>query len=151
MKKCLCIIGLFIIYSVLITLAMAEKLEKNTSDPEFVSLYQVKHLQSGDDENYPKPGHKVLVHYTGTFPETGKKFDSSRDRNQPFGFILRRGQVIQCWDEVVSRMSKGEKIIVVCPSRLAYGERGAGGVIPPNTDIAFEIEVLETDVSKQDL
>ena len=64
---------------------------------------------------------------------------------------MKRGQVIQCWDEVVSRMSKGEKISVVCPSRYAYGERGAGGIIPPNTDIAFEIEVLETDINQQDL
>lgn len=151
MKKCLSLFSILVIYSVIITLVVTEKLERNTSDPEFVALYQVKHIQQGDNENFPKPGMNVVVHYTGTFPDTGKKFDSSRDRNQPFVFVLKRGQVIQCWDEVVSRMSKGEKISVICPSRYAYGERGAGGIIPPNTDIAFEIEVLVTDVSKQDL
>ena len=72
-------------------------------------------------------GSQVTVHYTGTFPDTGKKFDSSVDRNRPFTFTLARGQVIRCWDEVVGKMSIGEKIYVVCPSRLAYGERGAGG------------------------
>jgi FK506-binding protein 1 len=151
MKKIFSVICLFFIYSCLINLAFSEKLERSTADPDFVSLYQVKHLQQGDDETYPKPGHVVKVHYTGTMPDTGKKFDSSRDRNSPFTFTLRRGQVIQCWDEVVSRMSKGEKIYVICPARYAYGERGAGRVIPPNADIAFEIELLETDVNKEDL
>ncbi len=142
---------ILIAFTILLVCVKSEKLEKNTTDPEFVELYQVKHLQQGDDTNYPKPGHLVSVHYVGTFPGTGKKFDSSIDRRTPFSFVVRRGQVIQCWDEVVSRMSKGEKIYVVCPARFAYGERGAGGVIPPNADIAFEIELLETDVEREDL
>lgn len=151
MKKVFDLLIIFVILTILISNTTCEKLEKLTSDPEFEKLYQVKHLQEGDNTNYPKPGHMVSVHYTGTFPDTGKKFDSSRDRNMPFNFIVRRGQVIQCWDEVVSRMSKGEKIYVICPARYAYGERGAGGIIPPNSDIAFEIEVLNTDVSKDEL
>jgi len=117
----------------------------NTSDPEFEALYKAKHLAPGDGKNFPPAGTQVTVHYTGTFPDSGKKFDSSVDRNRPFTFTIQRGQVIKCWDEVVSKMSLGEKIYVICPSRFAYGERGAGGVIPPNTDIAFEIELLKYD------
>jgi FK506-binding protein 1 len=124
---------------------------QDTSDPEFVKKFQVKHLEKGDGKNFPQPGNKVSVHYTGTFPETGKKFDSSRDRNQKFSFTLKRGQVIQCWDEVVGQMSKGEKIYVICPSKLAYGERGAGGAIPPNADIAFEIELFDFSGPNSDL
>ncbi len=114
----------------------------NTSDPEFEKLYQVKHIKEGDGKSFPPAGTQVTVHYTGYFPDTGKKFDSSLDRQRPFTFILRQGQVIKCWDEVVSKMSLGEKISVVCPFNLAYGQRGAGSVIPPNTDIAFDIELL---------
>lgn len=114
----------------------------NTHDAEFEKLYQVKHLKEGDGKSFPAAGTQATVHYTGTMPDTGNKFDSSVDRNRPFTFNVQRGQVIKCWDEVVSKMSLGEKVYVICPSRLAYGERGAGGVIPPNADIAFEIELL---------
>lgn len=124
--------------------------EKDTYDPEFVELFKVKHLQKGDGKSFAKTGDMVSVHYTGTFPETGKKFDSSKDRSSPFSFNLKTGQVIKCWDEVVSRMSIGEVIQVICPSKLAYGERGAGGVIPPNADIAFEIEMLKINNTKED-
>ena len=115
----------------------------NTSEPEFEQVFKVKHLKNGDGKNFPPSGSLVKVHYTGTFPENGKKFDSSVDRNRPFTFKLQKGQVIRCWDEVVGKMSLGEKLYVICPFRLAYGERGAGGVIPPNTDLGFEIELLD--------
>ena len=115
----------------------------DTKDPEFVSTFQVQHLVVGDGKNFPSKGDQVKVHYTGTFPESGKKFDSSVDRNEPFVFTLGQGQVIKCWDQVVARMSKGEKITVICPSSLAYGSRGAGGAIPPNADIKFEIEMID--------
>jgi FK506-binding protein 1 len=124
--------------------------QKDTHDPEFETQFQVKHLKEGDGKSFAKVGDRVSVHYTGTFPHNGKKFDSSKDRNTPFGFTLKRGQVIQCWDEVVSRMSIGEAITVICPAKLAYGERGAGGVIPPNADIAFEIEMLGFTAGKED-
>ena len=133
-----------------VTLLAIISCERNTKDPEFLNIYSVKHIQQGNGI-IPKPGDLVSVHYTGTFPETGEKFDSSRDRNSPFSFNVKTGQVIQCWDDVVSRMSFGEKVYVVCPYKLAYGERGAGGVIPPNTDIAFEIEMLKSSDSKDDL
>lgn len=124
--------------------------EKDTHDAEFESLFQVKHLKEGDGKSFARQGDRVSVHYTGTFPHTGKKFDSSKDRNSPFSFVLKTGQVIQCWDEVVSRMTVGESIYVICPSRLAYGERGAGGIIPPNADIAFEIEMLGITPKRDD-
>ena len=119
----------------------------DTHDPKFVETFKPKHLQAGDGTRFPPAGAMVKVHYTGTFPDTGKKFDSSLDRNRHFDFTLKRGSVIKCWDEVVSQMSIGEKIYVICPSSLAYGERGAGGVIPPNTDIAFEIELFDFKAS----
>lgn len=114
----------------------------NTYDPLFEKTFKVEHIRSGDNKNFPFRGSKVTVHYTGTFPETGKKFDSSVDRNEPFKFNLGMGEVIKCWDEVVSKMSIGEKIKVICPYNLAYGEMGIKGVIPPRSDLAFEIELF---------
>lgn len=89
----------------------------------------------------PQVGQKVKVHYNGTFLD-GRKFDSSVDRGTPFEFTVGVGQVIKCWDQVVANLSVGEKVKVTCPSNLAYGSRGAGDAIPPNTDLNFEIELL---------
>lgn len=133
------VIFCLIITILIVGLATAQK---TTYEEEFETQFQVKHLEKGDEASYPKVGNKVTVHYTGTFPDTGAKFDSSKDRNSPFTFTLGQGQVIQCWDQVVARMSRGERIYVICPYKLAYGERGAGGSIPPKTDIAFEIEMI---------
>ena len=82
---------------------------------------------------------KVKVHYKGTFPD-GKEFDSSYKRNEPTEFPLNR--VIACWTEGVQLMKVGGKAKLTCPSAIAYGERGAGGVIPPNATLVFEIELL---------
>ena len=117
-------------------------LKSNLKQDNFNTMFQVQHLKRGDGQTYPQQGDKVKVHYVGTFPNSGKKFDSSRDRGQPFSFSLGEHQVITCWDQVVARLSLGERVKVICPSRLAYGERGAGSDIPPNTDIAFDIEML---------
>jgi FKBP-type peptidyl-prolyl cis-trans isomerase FkpA len=81
----------------------------------------------------------VRVHYRGTFPD-GKEFDSSYKRGQPAVFPLNR--VIKCWTEAVQLMKVGAKAKVVCPPSIAYGEKGAGDVIPPNATLHFEVELL---------
>ena len=87
----------------------------------------------------PKETDVVRVHYKGTFPD-GKEFDSSHKRGQPTEFPLNR--VIKCWTEGVQRMKVGGKAKLTCPPSLAYGEKGAGGTIPPNATLQFEVELL---------
>ena len=87
----------------------------------------------------PSASDKVKVHYRGTFPD-GKEFDSSYKRGEPIEFPLNG--VIPCWTEGVQRMKVGGKAKLTCPSAIAYGARGAGGVIPPNATLLFEVELL---------
>jgi FKBP-type peptidyl-prolyl cis-trans isomerase FkpA len=96
-----------------------------------------------------EPGFNVTVHYTGWLYDAaaeghkGKKFDSSLDRKQPFVFFLGGGQVIQGWDEGFAGMKIGGKRTLVIPSEMGYGARGAGGAIPPNADLVFDVELLD--------
>lgn len=96
-----------------------------------------------------KAGQRVQVHYTGWLYSPakengrGKKFDSSKDSGRPFAFPLGAGRVIQGWDQGVAGMKVGGQRVLIIPAALGYGARGAGGVIPPNATLIFEVELLE--------
>lgn len=102
---------------------------------------KIEEIKVGEGKEV-KPGDTVTIHYAGTL-ENGKKFDSSYDRNEPFQTQIGVGQVIEGWDEGVVGMKVGGKRKLTIPSDLAYGERGAGGVIPPNATLIFELELLD--------
>jgi peptidylprolyl isomerase len=94
----------------------------------------------------PKSGQTCVMHYTGWLYDNGNKgakFDSSKDRGQPFSFPLGLGRVIKGWDEGVASMQVGGARTLVIPPDLGYGARGAGGVIPPNATLLFEVELLD--------
>lgn len=100
---------------------------------------RVEHTKTGTGA-YPKSTDTVKVHYRGTLLD-GTEFDSSYKRNEPISFPLSR--VIPCWTEGLQKMKVGGSAVLFCPSRSAYAERGAGNVIPPNSDLKFEVELLE--------
>jgi FKBP-type peptidyl-prolyl cis-trans isomerase FkpA len=101
---------------------------------------KIEELVEGDGQ-LAEAGQQVSVHYTGWLRE-GDKFDSSVDRNQPFQFALGKGMVIRGWDEGVAGMKVGGKRRLTIPPQLGYGAQGAGGVIPPNATLVFDVELL---------
>jgi len=106
---------------------------------------QITDTRIGDGA-MPKPGQICVMHYTGWLYQDGvkgKKFDSSVDRGEPFQFPIGRGRVILGWDEGVATMKVGGKRTLVIPPDLGYGARGAGGVIPPNATLIFDVELLD--------
>lgn len=123
--------------------ASADSSNTENSKPVITTDSGLKYidLQEGTGAT-PKTGQTVVVHYTGTL-ENGKKFDSSRDRGQPFQFKIGVGEVIKGWDEGVGTMKVGGRRELIIPPELGYGERGAGrGLIPPNATLKFDVELI---------
>ncbi|KAG1470182.1 hypothetical protein G6F56_002831 [Rhizopus delemar] len=102
----------------------------------------VETISPGDGKSFPKVGDTVTIHYTGTLLN-GSKFDSSVDRNQPFVCPIGVGRVIKGWDEGVPQLSVGQKANLICTPDYAYGARGFPPVIPPNSTLKFEVELLK--------
>ncbi|KAM6919307.1 peptidyl-prolyl cis-trans isomerase FKBP1A-like [Xenentodon cancila] len=102
----------------------------------------VETLRPGDGKTFPRKGQTVTVHYVGTLTN-GKKFDSSRDRGEPFQFKLGAGEVIRAWDEGVAQMSVGQLAKLTCSPDYAYGSKGYPPIIPANSTLIFEVELLK--------
>ncbi|KAL7636333.1 UNVERIFIED_CONTAM: hypothetical protein RMT77_013092 [Armadillidium vulgare] len=105
---------------------------------------EVETTHPGDGTTFPKKGQTVTVHYTGTLTN-GNKFDSSRDRGKPFKFKIGDGDVIRGWDEGVAKMSVGQRAKLTCTPDYAYGSRGFPGVIPPNSTLIFDVELISVE------
>lgn len=105
---------------------------------------QVETVRPGDGQTFPKNGQTVVVHYTGTLTD-GTKFDSSRDRGNPFKFRIGKGEVIRGWDEGVAQMSVGQRANLTCSSDYAYGSQGYPGIIPPNATLIFDVELIKVE------
>ncbi len=120
----------------------------SSSESATITELQIIDVVEGDGET-ASAGQLVKVHYTGWLYEPGApenkgdKFDSSRDRNEPFAFPLGEGRVIQGWDQGFAGMQIGGQRVLIIPPHMGYGERGAGAAIPPNATLLFEVELLE--------
>ena len=127
-----------VLFALLTSLAIAPAVMAQAKPVTTASGLVYESIKDGAGES-PKATDTVRVHYKGMFLD-GKEFDSSYKRGEPTEFPLNR--VIPCWTEGVQRMKPGGKAKLTCPASIAYGERGAGGVIPPNTTLNFEVELI---------
>jgi peptidylprolyl isomerase len=129
--------------NLLIAQNLAQETQEMNLDNATTTASGLKYIDvvEGDGAS-PTKGKKVTVHYTGTL-EDGTKFDSSKDRNSPFSFTIGVGQVIEGWDEGVATMKVGGQRTLIVPPELGYGQSGAGGVIPPNATLIFDVELLK--------
>jgi len=134
----------------LTSVAAALLLAPGLAMADSVDTLQVTDIVEGTGQ-VAEPGQVAVVHYTGWLYDAeaednkGEKFDSSVDRGQPFSFPLGAGRVIRGWDEGVVGMKVGGKRRLVIPADMAYGDRGAGGVIPPGATLVFDVELIELD------
>ncbi len=138
MKQRFLIIALLCAAIMLVAAILVQGAEKVAMTPGGVKIEIIKEGQGP----MPKKGQTVAVHYTGTLSD-GTKFDSSRDRNQPISFVLGAGRVIKGWDEAIAEMKVGTRAKITIPPAMGYGDRGAGGVIPPNATLIFDVELME--------
>ncbi|KAJ3027693.1 UNVERIFIED_CONTAM: Peptidyl-prolyl cis-trans isomerase fpr2 [Siphonaria sp. JEL0065] len=115
-----------------------------------LAIEVTKEIPADECKFKSKKGDKLSMHYTGTLRATGKKFDSSRDRNRPFQFVLGSGQVIKGWDNGLKDMCIGEKRVLSIPAEQGYGSRGFGTLIPADSDLVFDVELLDI-VNKDEL
>lgn len=121
--------------------AMNEQIAQAQGQPVTTATGLKYQDYSTGEGTLPQRGQTVVVHYTGWLTD-GTKFDSSVDRGQPFTFVLGAGQVIKGWDEGVASMRVGGKRRLIIPANLAYGNRGAAGVIPPGATLVFDVQLL---------
>lgn len=134
---------IFTSFLLLLIISLVGGCSKEMSGNEVTTESGLKYIDEkvGDGVS-PVAGKTVTVHYTGTLQD-GKKFDSSRDRNQPLVFTIGVGQVIKGWDEGIMTMKVGGKRKLIIPPALGYGIRGAGATIPPNATLLFDVELLD--------
>jgi FKBP-type peptidyl-prolyl cis-trans isomerase FkpA len=143
-KNILILITMLCCTSLLYAIELVNEEKSKMQDKKITDLI-ITDNKVGDGREAEK-GLTVTVHYTGWLYEDGEKttkFDSSVDRREPFSFVLGVGQVIKGWDNGVSGMQVGGSRTIIIPSSMGYGSRGAGDVIPPNSDLIFEVELIE--------
>ena len=144
MAACAAIATISIVSTGILTMTTDDASAQSGKPVTTSSGLQMVDTQAGTGAS-PKSGQTAVVHYTGYLSDNGakgKKFDSSVDRGQPFEFPIGQGRVIKGWDEGVATMKVGGKRTLTIPPALGYGERGAGGVIPPNATLIFDVELL---------